>query len=154
MPVVPLAQKRTHFSSARDRSKALQAHERVVRPKIVPMPGCGVVVFESRHGPGFVGELKDDFSKFLLIIAGRAKWIAGGQQTIVASDSLVHIPAGVSHSQQDNPHEPVVLYAIHYRPGVLPNALNEELLSAGLLHWNLSSYLPLLARAVRSDFQE
>jgi AraC family L-rhamnose operon regulatory protein RhaS len=118
------------------------------------MPDFGVVVFESRHGPGFVGELKDDFSKFLLIIAGRAKWSAGSTRVTVASDSLVHIPAGLAHLQQDNPYEPVVLYAIHYRPEILPPLLQQELQKRGLLHWNLSSYLPLLARAVRSDFQE
>ena len=145
-----VTQKPSAHLAARDRTK----EERVVRPKIVPLPDFGVVVFESRHGPGFVGELNDPFSKFLLIIAGRAKWSAGDQQTIVASDSLAHIPAGLSHFQQDNPHEPVVLYAIHYRPDVLPAALHDELLKGGLLHWNLSSYLPLLARAVRSDFQE
>ena len=128
--------------------------ERVVRPKVVPVPEFGVVVFESRHGPGFVGELKDDFSKFLLIIAGRAQWEAGGQRLAVATDSLVHIPAGLSHRQQDTANEPVVLYAIHYRPAVLPEFLRQELRTRGLLHWELPAYLPSMARAVRSEFQE
>jgi AraC-like DNA-binding protein/mannose-6-phosphate isomerase-like protein (cupin superfamily) len=128
--------------------------ERVIRPKVVPVPGFGVAVFESRHGPGFVGELRDEFSKFLLIIAGQAAWEAEGKKIAVTTDSLVHIPAGLSHRQQDSAYDPVVLYAIHYRPTVLPDFLRTDLLKHGLIHWNLSSYVPLLARAVRSDFQE
>jgi len=31
----------------------------VIRPKQVRMPEDGLVVFESRHGPGFFGELTD-----------------------------------------------------------------------------------------------
>jgi AraC family L-rhamnose operon regulatory protein RhaS len=128
--------------------------ERVVRPKVVPLPDFGVVVFESRHGPGFVGDLRDGFSKFLLIIGGHATWEAEGKQIAVTTDSLVHIPARLSHRQQDSANDPVVLYAVHYRPGVLPAFLRNDLIKHGLLHWHLGSYVPLLARAVRSDFQE
>jgi AraC family L-rhamnose operon regulatory protein RhaS len=131
-----------------------QGEERVVRPKVVPVPNFGVVVFESRHGPGFVGNLQDDFSKFLLVIGGQAKWDAGGKQIKVAANSLVHIPAGLPHRQEDSRNDPVVLYAIHYRPTVLPEFLKKDLLNHGLLHWDLPAYLPSLARAVRSDFQE
>jgi AraC-like DNA-binding protein/mannose-6-phosphate isomerase-like protein (cupin superfamily) len=128
--------------------------ERVVRPKVVPVPDFGVVVFESRHGPGFKGELQDDFSKFLLIIAGNARWEAGKSQIDVSADSLVHIPASLPHRQQDSANAPVVLYAIHYRPGVLPELLRKKLSEHRLLHLVLSDYMPSLARAVRSDFQE
>jgi AraC-like DNA-binding protein len=128
--------------------------ERVVRPKVVPVPEFGLAVFESRHAPGFSGSLKDDFSKFLLVIGGKAKWQADSQETLVTSDSLVHIPAGLAHRQQDNVNEPVILYAIHYRSHLLPEFLQKELTNHGLMHWNLSAYAPLLARAVRSDFQE
>ncbi len=133
---------------------ALDGGERVIRPKSVPVPPFGVAVFESRHGPGFVGKLQDDFSKFLLIIGGQAEWEAKGKKVTVATNSLVHIPAGLSHRQQDSPNDPVVLYAIHYRPTVLPDFLRRDLLQPGLLHWDLSAYLSSLARAVRSDFQE
>ncbi len=128
--------------------------ERVVRPKVVPVPECGVVVFESRHAPGFVGTLRDDFSKFLLVLAGRARWEAGGRQIAVAADSLVHIPAGLAHRQQDSLNDPVVLYAVHYRPALLPQFLRQNLVEQGLLHLEVPSYAPALARAVRSDFQE
>jgi AraC family L-rhamnose operon regulatory protein RhaS len=121
---------------------------------VVPVPDFGAVVFESRHGPGFAGQLQDNFSKFLLIIGGQAVWQAGEKQIAIATDSLVHVPAGLPHRQQDSPNDPVVLYAIHYRANVLPDFLNQELLAKGLLHWKLESYAPLLARAVRSDFQE
>ena len=128
--------------------------ERVVRPKVVPVPACGVAVFESRHAPGFVGRLQDNFSKFLLILTGRAEWIAAGRKITVATDSLVHIPAGLLHRQVDNPNDPVVLYATHYRPALLPEFLRQNLVEQGLLHLDVPSFAPTLARAVRSDFQE
>jgi AraC-like DNA-binding protein/mannose-6-phosphate isomerase-like protein (cupin superfamily) len=133
---------------------AFETVERVVRPKVVPLPDFGVVVFESRHGPGFVGELQDNFSKFLLIIAGQAQWAAADAQIAVRPDSLVHIPCGLAHRQQDTAHDPVVLYAIHYRPGLLPEFLSSALSERGLVHWNLPDYGPSMARAVRSEFQE
>lgn len=131
-----------------------EREERVVRPKVVPVPEFGVVVFESRHAPGFEGQLQDDFSKFLLIVGGHARWGSGNTQFMVSTDSLVHIPAGLTHSQQDMPNDPVVQYVIHYRPAVLPEFLKNDLLTHGLMHWSLPAYAPMLARAVRSDFQE
>ena len=118
------------------------------------MPEFGVVVFESRHGPGFVGQLHDDFSKFLLVLSGHARWEAKGGRITVGTGSLVHIPSGLPHSQQDRLHEPVVLYAIHYRPTLLPSFLHKDLAERGLLHLKLSAYVPSVARSVRSDFQE
>jgi AraC family L-rhamnose operon regulatory protein RhaS len=135
-------------------TRLAEGDERVVRPKVVPVPDFGVAVFESRHGPGFVGDLKDDFSKFLLIVAGQAQWEAAGTRITVTTDSLVHVPAGLPHRQKDSTYDPVVLYAIHYRPTVLPEFLRDALLERELIHWNLSTYLPVLARAFRSDFQE
>jgi AraC-like DNA-binding protein len=132
----------------------LERDGRVVAPKVVPVPPFGVVVFESRHGPGFVGQLQDKFSKFLLIVGGRANWEAKTKRITVTTDSLVHIPARLPHRQQDCAYDPVVLYAIHYRPTVLPASLRKELLAQDLIHWNLSAYLPLVARTFRSDFQE
>jgi len=128
--------------------------ERVIRPKVVPVPPCGVVIFESRHAPGFVGELQDDFSKFLLILTGKARWEAAGRAVTVTADSLVHIPAGLPHCQSDFPHEPVILYAIHYRPALLPEFLRQSLSEHGLLHLDVPGFAPTLARAIRSDFQE
>ncbi len=141
-------------TGARNGVLIAEPEQRVVRPKIVPVPGCGVVVFESRHGPGFVGKLQDDFSKFLLIIAGQALWEAQAKRVPVRTDSLVHIPAGLPHRQQDNSNDPVILYAIHYRPDVLPEFLRKDLFEQGMLHWDLPGYLPSFGREVRSDFQE
>ena len=95
------------------------------------------------------------FLKFLLIIGGKAKWQADSQEILVTSDSLVHIPAGLAHRQQDNVNEPVILYAIHYRSHLLPEFLQKELTSHDLsCTGTCLAYTPLLARAVRSDFQE
>src|ERR1041385_2779909 len=97
-------------------------------------------VFESRHAPGFVGQLQDDFSKFLLIIGGRAQWETADERITVATDSLVHIPAALSHRQQDNAFDPVVLYAIHYRSDLLPEFLRQNLAARKLLHLEMPAY--------------
>jgi AraC-like DNA-binding protein len=145
---------RTNTSWPAAGAPAPESGERVVRPKVVPLPEFGVAVFESRHAPGFSGRLQDSFSKFLLVIAGQAIWATDKKQVTVERDSLVHVPAGLSHTQEDRPHNPVVLYAIHYRPEVLPDVLVQSLDRQGLLHWNLSRYLPMLGRSFRLDFQE
>jgi AraC family L-rhamnose operon regulatory protein RhaS len=90
----------------------------------------------------------------VLVVGGQSRWRAGNKQIPVANDSLLHVPAGLPHCQQDFPNDPVVQCAIHYRPSVLPGFLEAELLKQGLMHWNLSTYAPPLARAIRSDFQE
>jgi len=113
-----------------------------------------VVVYESRHGPGFVGDLRDDFSKFLLIIAGQARWSAGAETITVSNNSLVHITAGLPHRQQDSANDPVVLYAIHYRTDLLPEFIRRQFAEAGMLHWELMAQGSSLTQTIRSDFQE
>jgi AraC family L-rhamnose operon regulatory protein RhaS len=132
----------------------LGPRELVVRPKQVSLPEFGVAVFESHHGFGFRGELFHNFSKFLLVIAGHATWEAKGETIKVGPDSLVHVPAGLHHTQQDSANDPVILYGIVYRSSLLPEFLNQELLERTLLHWNLQACSPLLARSIRSDLQE
>lgn len=131
-----------------------EREERVVSPKLIPVPEFGLVIFESRHAPGFEGKLQHNFSKFVLVVGGHARWQYGKKQVTVATDSLLHVPAGLLHRQQDMPYDPVVQYIIHYRPSVLPEFLKEDLLKHDLLHWSLPAYGPVLARTVRSDFHE
>ncbi len=119
----------------------------------VPLPDWGVTVFESRHGQGFFGQLHDDFAKFLLLLSGEAVWNAAGRTLRLGPNSLVHIPAGLTHDQRDLPGNPVTLYAVHYRPGVLPSRLSEALTSLGMVCWNLGEE-GLSLRAFRSDLRE
>ena len=130
------------------------ANEFVTSPKRVLMPRSGLVVFESRHAPGFFGELKDEYAKFHLVIAGRARWESHGQPYSVGPDTLFHIAAGVPHRQRNLPGEPVTLYAIHYRPDLLAPALADDLSRLGMLPLDLSSARIDQARPVRSLFQE
>ena len=130
------------------------ASELVTSPKRVLMPKSGLVVFESRHAPGFFGELRDEYAKFHLVISGRARWESSGREYPVGLDTLCHIPAGVAHRQRDLPGEPVTLYAIHYRPDLLAPVLTGELSRLGLLPLHLSSARIDQARPVRSLFQE
>jgi mannose-6-phosphate isomerase-like protein (cupin superfamily) len=59
------------------------------------------------------------YSKFHLVIAGRAVWEGGGRSYSIGPDTLFHVPAGVPHSVRDLPHAPVILYVVHYQPALL-----------------------------------
>ncbi len=132
-----------------------QADELARRPKQFPVPAFGAVIFESRHAPGFVPSvLQHEFSKFLFVIAGGARLEGDGHVFLLGPHSLVHVPSGQRHFYTDVPQDPVTLYAIHYRPSVLPADVSRQLAENGILHRNLSgANLPLLS-GVRSDFQE
>lgn len=123
-------------------------------PKRVPMPDWGLVVFESRHAPGFFGEMKDSYAKFHLLIAGRALWESGAQQYTVSSDNLFHIAAQVPHRQRDLPGQPVTLYAIHYRPELLRPELMRELAATPMLPLDLQGSGTDQARQIRATVQE
>jgi AraC-like DNA-binding protein len=126
----------------------------VTSPKRVPMPEFGLVVSESRHAPGFSGRLQESHSTFCLIIAGQAVWKQGSQSFSVRPDTLFHIPAGLPHSQRDLPHNPVILYFIHYRPALLTVSLRDHLYSLGMLALDLSSPRINQALSIRSLFRE
>ena len=127
----------------------------VVRPKQVRMPADGLVVFESRHGPGFYGELKDPYSKFHLVIRGQAKWEVAGRSYSTAPDVLFHIAAGVPHRIRDVPHDPVSNYVIHYQPQLLDKELTERLAAPpGIVLLNLASPGLHQAAPIRSLFRE
>ncbi len=118
------------------------------------MPDWGLVVFEARHAPGFFGELKDSYSKFHLLIAGRALWESGGQTFGVKADNLFHIAAQVPHRQRDLPGQPVTLYAIHYRPDLLRPELVQELAASPMLPLDLQGSGTDQARQIRGIVQE
>ncbi|MEI6715006.1 MAG: AraC family transcriptional regulator [Verrucomicrobiota bacterium] len=126
----------------------------VNRPKVIPLQDFGISVFESRHAPGFVGKLRDDFSKFLLVLAGQAIWEANGTRILLEADSFVHVPAGVEHHQVDIEGNAVTLYALHYSPTLLRPELNSRLAASGLYHWNATDATRSLTRFLRCSFQE
>src|SRR5579872_5943901 len=138
-----------------DRATACdESNDLVSRPKQVAMPDFGVVVYESKHAPGFVGELKDNYAKFHLVIAGHARWESGGRSHLLGPNTLTHISPGVPHRQHDLPNDPVTLYGIHYRPELLSPELSDALGSSGLLSLDLASGQVNQARQVRALFQE
>lgn len=129
-------------------------HELTTRPKRVPMPDCGLVVFESRHAPGFYGEMTDAYAKFHLVIAGQASWESARRTYDVGPNTLFHIAEMVPHRQRDLPGQPVTLYAIHYRPELLRPELKRELTAAQMLPVALGSPNPERGRIVKRIVQD
>lgn len=123
-------------------------------PKRVALPVGGIVVFEARHAPGFYGELKDSYSKFCLLIAGRARWKSGGKRYTVSANTFFHIAAQVPHYQRDLPGEPVTLYTIHYRPELLRPELTRELEATATLPLDLKSTSTFQMRQILGIVQE
>jgi AraC-like DNA-binding protein len=120
----------------------------------MPPPAFGVRVFESKHAPGFRGELQDDFSKFCLVLAGQAFWETSACRARLDTDSFVHIPAGLRHRQVDVEGSAVTLYAVHYLPGLLLPELNDRLGGAGMYHSAGSPGSTGLISFLRATFQE
>lgn len=118
------------------------------------MHDCGVVVFESRHAPGFFGEMNDPYAKFHLVIAGRASWESGERTYDVGPDILFHVAEKVPHRQRDLPGNPVTLYAIHYQPALLRPELGRELAAARMSPVALASPNPERGRLVRRIVQD
>ncbi|MGD0744056.1 MAG: AraC family transcriptional regulator [Verrucomicrobiota bacterium] len=127
----------------------------VVRPKQVTLPEHGLVVFESRHGPGFFGELKNSYSKFHLVIHGRAYWDVAGRRYATMPGMLFHIAAGVPHRIRDVPLAPVTNYVVHYQPHLLDKELTERLAAPpGIVLLNLRRPDLHQAAPIRSLFRE
>jgi AraC-like DNA-binding protein/mannose-6-phosphate isomerase-like protein (cupin superfamily) len=123
-------------------------------PKQIVLPACGLMVSESRHAPGYSGQVKDTASRFHLVIAGHSHWEGGGRHYFLGPDTLLHVPAGQAHSQVDSPNDPVTVFGVHYRPEMLSAALGSQLTALGMLSLDLGSANVNQARVVRSIFQE
>lgn len=126
----------------------------VRRPLVMPPPEFGVRVFESRHGPGFRGELQDAFSKYFLVLAGEAVWETDQSRVHLTADSFVHVPAGLRHRQMDVAGNAVTLYAVHYEPGLLLGPVRVRLEEAGLQHWPGARAQSGVTQFLRACFQE
>jgi AraC family L-rhamnose operon regulatory protein RhaS len=126
----------------------------VRRPLVMPPPEFGVRVFESRHGPGFRGELQDAFSKYFLVLAGEAVWETEQSRVHLTADSFVHVPAGLRHRQMDVAGNAVTLYAVHYEPGLLLGPVHARLEEAGLQHWPGARAQSGVTQFLRACFQE
>lgn len=127
---------------------------KVHSPKRLPIPEHGVMVFESRHASGFGGELQDKHAKFYLVSEGQAQWQLGADQYQIGSNTLIHVPPQVRHSQKDLPNTPVTLYAIQYRPECLAPILRDGLFHIGVLRLDVTHHAMGRVQHVRSIFQE
>ena len=124
------------------------------QPTPVPIPSCGVVVFENRHAAGNAGEMKDPCARFYLVISGQAQWEVGGRRYALGPDTFCHIPAGQSYYEQIRAHEAVLAYVIRYRSELLSPALSTQVAGLGILPLDLGSPTLSHARVLKSVFQE
>lgn len=111
-----------------------------------------MVVIETRLK--VAERIKEDFSKFYLVIAGHARWNSDGRRYFLGPDSLLHIPAGQAHSQAEASNEPTTVYVLKYRPEVLSPRLNSQLTALGIFSLDLGTTNINQAKVVRSVFQE
>jgi AraC-like DNA-binding protein len=103
-----------------------------------PLPACGVLIGESRRGPGFSSLVRQqEFSEFLLVTAGQARLEWSGRVYHLGPGSFVHAPAQTGYHVQDKPGQALTLYTIRYREKIVPARLRRQLGRLGLLHWNL-----------------
>src|ERR1041384_5242072 len=118
------------ISNLINREAPLNDEELRSRPTEVRVPDSGVIVFESRHAPGFPrATLCDPFSKFLFVIEGKARVRAGNLQCKLSSDSLLHVSAKVTHQYEEERTLPVTLLALCFRPEVIPQSVGKHLCS-------------------------
>lgn len=126
----------------------------ILRPKKVDLPEFGISVFESRHAKGFArSQLCENFSKFLFILNGRAQVRSGGEDYDLRPQSLLHIRAQVAHEYLESPAAPITLFALCYKPVLLPSPLRDDLVQSPIRHWCLdidASWVQM----IRSSFRE
>jgi AraC-like DNA-binding protein len=122
--------------------------------RLPEIPACGLVVAETQHRPGRSGPLKDNWSKFLLVLKGRARWECDGKRFLLGPDTVCHIAAGELHAHETLPGETVLAYTLHYRPELLPAPLIGQLANLGVTPLDLGGTNINQARAVRAIFQE
>jgi AraC-like DNA-binding protein len=116
------------------------------------LPASGLVVFESRHAPGFFDQIQADHATFLLVISGQARCEGEGWSRLLGPDTLFHIPAGQPLLRKGLANVPVGEYVIHYQIDLLRPAHYDRLAGLGMLSLDLRNANQ--AHTVRSIFQE
>jgi AraC-like DNA-binding protein len=126
-----------------------------VRPRDVVLPPCGILVFESRHAPGFVeSSLCDPFSKFLLVVAGKAQVRSAAAIAHLTPRSLLHVASGTRHVYSEDRGAPVTLFALCHRDELIPQDVRGWLRAAPVRHWNLCRAGPGLAQPCEANFRD
>jgi AraC-like DNA-binding protein len=119
-------------------------------------PVCldAIVVSENREAPGISNRPKDEFSKFLFVVSGTARWVCDRRRYMLGPTTLCHLPAGLEVHQEVMPNQEVLAYTIRYRPELLSPSLVSQLAAFGFIPMDLGCTTINQARLVRSIFQE
>lgn len=126
----------------------------VQKPILVQLSPLGVCVLESYHAPGFLPSvLRHDFAKFILVIDGYGKLETKEASFLMKRDVLFHVPPNISHKIEDI-DAPVSLYAIAYRPKMVPHSLFKEISKKKILCQELTGSMGHMANFFRSDIRE
>jgi AraC-like DNA-binding protein len=118
------------------------------------IPPCGILVFESQHAPGCVGETHELYAEFYLVVNGQAQWAVGGRRYSLGPGTLCHFPAGQKHYGNADVNKSLLGYVVRYRPGLLLPSINAKLSAFGMVPLDSAMLNAGKVYTVKSIFQE
>jgi AraC-like DNA-binding protein len=112
-----------------EKTSVPKSRKNLTNRPVEPVFGAnGVAVIESHHSAEFFMDWrKDAFPKWILIFEGQGAFHLRGITHELRAPVLISVPEGTEHRLEDNPADPLTLYALCLRRKVFPS---QELLDA------------------------
>jgi AraC family L-rhamnose operon regulatory protein RhaS len=111
------------------KTSVAKSRKNLTNRPVEPVFGAnGVAVIESHHSTRFFMDWrKDAFPKWILIFEGQGAFHLRDRTHQLRAPVLISVPEGTEHRLEDNPADPLTLYALCLRRKVFPS---QELLDA------------------------
>jgi Mannose-6-phosphate isomerase len=97
-------------------------------------PHSQVVVMSIPPGGDIGEEVHDDVDQTLVFVQGEGQAILDGQESAVAVDRLVHVPAGTRHNFVNTGKVDLRLYTIYAPPEHRPGTIHKTKAEADAAH--------------------
>jgi AraC family L-rhamnose operon regulatory protein RhaS len=112
-----------------EKTSVAKSRKNLTNRPVEPVFGVnGVAVIESHHSTRFFMDWrKDAFPKWILIFEGQGAFHLRDRTHQLRAPVLISVPEGTEHRLEDNPADPLTLYALCLRRKVFPS---QELLDA------------------------
>jgi AraC family L-rhamnose operon regulatory protein RhaS len=106
-----------------EKTSVAKSRKNLTNRPIEPVFGAsGVAVIESHHSAGFFMDWrKDAFPKWILIFEGQGTFHLRGRTHKLRAPVLLSVPEGTEHRLEDDPTDPLTLYALCLRQKVFPS---------------------------------